>query len=187
MARSSMAGLIAHLRSLTSAATDDVYNGVTYWTDDQLQAALDRTRYLVRDIALTEKPYYSAGALNYTEHQFPVAVNWWTEDLYRVHDALGYDVPSADYTVDGKRGIVTFDVNPDRQQYYIDVWLYDMNAAAADVWEQKASHRFDFINMKAGVNHRFDFAQEYQHCVDMARKFRERKIKAFTTRRGGFA
>lgn len=57
-----------------------------------------------------------------------------------------------------------------------DNWIatYDLNAAAADVWEEKASAlagQFDFSN-DAG---RFDRSQAYEHAMGRTRYYRSRR------------
>ena len=69
MAREGMAQLLLDLRRETYAGTaDHTVAGVAYWTDDQLQAQLDRTRedFFYRPLA-TQPELSSGGTLMSTE------------------------------------------------------------------------------------------------------------------------
>lgn len=70
------------------------------------------------------------------------------------------------YSPDDPDGL--YDINPD--------WTptYDLNAAAADIWEEKASlvsEDFDFA--ADGAN--YSRSQKYEHAMQMARHYRARR------------
>ncbi len=67
-------------------------------------------------------------------------------------------------SINGKDGFVQFASSYGQGYLFIDLILYDWHVAAAEVWDKKASHRFAYINVKAG-DHKFDAEQEYTHCV----------------------
>lgn len=183
-ARDSMKLLVDRLRSVTGAATDDEFGGITYWTDDQLEAELDKHRYDAR-VPLTVTEYRQDGRVTY-RYTFSIPRGFWTENKYTVRDDNGREVGTA-YTVEvnSERGTVLFAEDIGNRRLFIDLSLIDWNAAAADVWEQKAAHRYDLITVKAGDT-RFDAAQERDFCVARAAWHRARRVKGFNRVKLGF-
>ena len=178
--RSSMAALVGRLRQMTFAATDDEFGGETFWSDEQLQEVLDRAgRTFVRGAKLTARSYKLAGETQYNEQFFSVKPQSAViEENAVVRDSDGNEIE--DVTIDYGLKVVIFGTNPSSSsQYYIDLYLYDLNAAAAEVWETKAAHRFDWVNMRGG-NHKFDFNQTPEFCVARSKHYRQRIIKSWT-------
>lgn len=182
MARTTMAGLISRLRSVTGASPDDEFQGETYWSDDQLEAELDMVCLPVTKCRLeptTDSPV--------TVFRFGSPRGYWIESLFVVKDASGNIIDANTYTVQPveRGGLVTFNAPVTKTGLTINYTVYDWNAAAAAIWEQKAAHRFDYINFKSG-DHKFDARAEYETCVQRAQWHASRKIKAFSVPRRGF-
>jgi hypothetical protein len=178
--RESMTGLVSRLRSITGAALDDEFHGVTYWSDEQLEAELDKVRYPAYALKLTKIERKIDGSCDYSNQTFNLLRGYWVEDLYTIRDTSGNEVSSPLYTVaiNEQRGQVTFESNPGSGCLTIDLYVYDWNAAAAAVWEQKAAHRFDYLDVKAG-DHKINHSDEYKNCVNRARWHSDRKAKSF--------
>lgn len=177
-ARAGMATLIADLRALCNAGSaDQVIGGVTYWTDDQLQAELDRARFSVRRLSLESDPVYVAGDYQYFDYSIPAEIGRFeydssgsVEDGWRLTDSSGAET-SESYTVNESARVITFASDQASAAYYLDCRAYDLEAAAAAVWTAKAG--FAASNVDWAIdNQRISASQEISHCQSMAAAFR---------------
>jgi hypothetical protein len=175
MPRAGLATIIRRLRELTSAGTADyALAGTTYWTDDQLQAELDAHRMdFVRE-GLRAETEFVAGAEethNYytTRRNLEEAASGTA--AWVVEDATGAAVGTANYTVNYEAGQVRFTADTDGTAYYLSGRSFDVNKAAASVWEKKAAHAWDAYDFAAdGAS--FKRSQMHDHCLKMAAQFR---------------
>lgn len=186
-ARTSMQALVTRFRSVTSAARDDEFNGITYWSDDQLELELDQYRVSVWAASLLPIPRQVDGSTVYLQFAFKVPRGYWLENAFSVRDTAGNLLTTPVYTVEinDLGGLVTFASDVGSVSLTIDYTAYDWNASAASVWEQKAAHRFDYIDVKT-ADHRFDASAEYRHCVERAKWHAARKVKGFNRPLAGF-
>jgi len=142
MARTTLANMIADLRGLANAGTADyTIAGVTYWTDDQLQQVLDTNRYDVYREELAFVPrYITGGTIQYYDY-YSQYDNFESTDggtvAFIVEDSTGTDVGTASYTPDYRTGRIVFAANTAGTIYYLTGRAYDLNGAAADVWQRK--------------------------------------------------
>lgn len=152
MARSTLGSLITRVRELISSGTADYTVGTaSYWTDDQIQAVLDRNRLDFADSQLMPlREVNSGGTVVYYVHQCGFTnledTNGGTAVLY-VRNSSGTRAGTTDYTLDGFAGRVTFVADTAGTVYYLTGRSYDIYAAAAEIWRSKAGHvaeRFDF-------------------------------------------
>jgi hypothetical protein len=152
MARSTMAELITQVRSLAACGTSDYTLGTAaFWSDDHLQGALDRYRLDLYEQPLSPVPQKAAsGTVEYrvyqTEWSNLEATQGGTAVFY-LSTSTGARVGTANYTVDYATGRIEFGANQGGTVYYLTARAYDVFAAAADVWRQKAAQvadRFDF-------------------------------------------
>ena len=152
MARSTMADLITRVRALASVGTADyTLSGSTYWTDDQIQAVLDRYRLDFADDQLRSMREYDAGgtARYYTHttiYSNLEATSGGSTVLY-IRDSTGARAGTTAWTADYNAGRFTFTADTAGTVYYLTGRSYDVYAAAAELWETKAAHvaeRFDF-------------------------------------------
>ena len=173
-ARTGMTSLIQRVRDLTSTGTADYTVGATaYWTDDQIQAALDRTRADVLDEPLSTVPTVnSGGTVEYTIYE-----SMWRNletttggtAIHYLRDGTGARVGTALFTADYDRGRYTFAASTGGSTLYLNARTYDLWGAAADIWRQKAAHvadRFDFTADGAS----FKASQLVAQYTDMARR-----------------
>jgi hypothetical protein len=173
-----MSALITNLRSMTAAGSADYsLAGSAYWTDDQLQTVLDKYRVDVYYDDMVPIPHYPAGGgieyLVYRAHY----KNLEDGTAITITDPAGGTVGTADYTIDAPRGIITFDT--DRAAtgtitYYLSGQAYEPNSAAADVWNQKASHYVTAYDFSTD-NHSLRRGQIIDNCLKMAREYTSRK------------
>lgn len=179
-ARPGMTTLIQRLRSLTDAAEGQTeVNGVSYWTDDQLQDILDLYRRDVLDVALEPVSLYEAGTLVTKRFYLPNMVGRFIEDdptVLQVVDTLGNEVSG--YTADFAGRLFLFEsdqrANPN---LFVRCRTFDIEAAAAHVWLEKAGHRASLIDWRAG-GQTLSEDQEYQHCMDQYKHYSGNRIQA---------
>lgn len=174
MARAGMANLITELRRRTMAGTADVTLGtVTYWSDNQLQDVLDTYRETLRQITLSAIPTRVGTSYSYTEYPIPSQLEWVEENAtdsgWQLVDSAGGSAPS--YTVNYKAHMITFAADTANLNYYLDCRAYDLNQAAGDVWESKASFVAGNVDWKSD-NHDIKASQEYAHCMKQAQTWR---------------
>ncbi len=186
MARAGMANVIAYLRSLASAETAEAtIDNVSYWTDDQLQSILDRHSRYVDDVKLVVVPISVNGVVQYKSYFFSNYIGqWFDEGTYSVVDTLGAAAPTN--TVSFPQRSVTFAASTGGLSYFLRGVVFDVRAAAAEVWLTKAGHRFDLFDTKDGT-HTLSEDQVYQHCMAMYREFAGGGIKTVTLRRIDYA
>jgi hypothetical protein len=175
-ARTGMATLISELRGLCNAGSADyTIAGVAYWSDDHLQRVLDNHRKEVIEEALYNvdeneggtsitKRYYSHGG-NYEQTTGGTAV-------FVVKDSNWNAVGTALYTVDYPRGEITFAGDTDGSAYYLTGRSYDLNAAAADIWDRKAAQVTSAAYSWSSDNMRVDKSGLRKEAVEMARYYR---------------
>lgn len=152
------------LRQWGSASSTDVFDGVTYWSDDQLYEILQET-VDYKTVYLTPVNKASTLFIHRLEKHY-----WLDETTIELD-------PTTSYTYDTNKRAFTFTATPTRYpQLYVQVW--NMNHALAELWTQKAAQRFELIDVKGGSNQLFT-QQEYEHCVTQAAKYRAREIRRF--------
>jgi len=181
MVRSSMTDLIDTLRGLAHAGTDDFTIGIKdYWSDDQLQTILDRYRANLREAELVSHSLTNTGGtVEYKEYSS--YAGWFeatTEDgsaTFVITDGIGSITPSASYTPKYETGLVTFDDDQAGSARYVTGQSYDVYAAAADVWEQKAAHYATQIDFSTD-GHKITRSHIVDQCDKMATKYNSMSI-----------
>lgn len=185
-ARTGMANLITELRGLTEAGTADyTVTSSTYWSDDHLQDVLDNHRRDVVFAPLAALPTVVAGgSLSYKEYRaaydFLEATTGGT-DVFYLQDSTGATFGTSLWSADYRRGVITFASNTLGSYVYMTGRSYDLNAAAADVWQRKTAHfapgAFDFST----DNHSINRSQVYSHCLEMVQHFTNMSRNAIQT------
>lgn len=169
MARSSMNTLIARLRGFTSASPDEVtINGVTYFSDDHLQAVLEAHSTYHSRVAVYPIGEYTSGVMIYIRYPLPYYLIWaegaGTGSAWRLADGNGADAPAHTFYMESRQ--VLFDEPTDGRTYYLSAMAYDLHAAAADVWRQKLAHASKRVSFS--VDGQSVSASDYHtHCERM--------------------
>lgn len=168
--RAGMVEVIAELRRMTDTSENDTtVNGVTYWTDEQLQTILDQRRQYVDNAPLLAVPEVLDSVTTWTRYHMPIVSGVWERDTaFQVVNASGEDAPA--HTIEYDAGVILFAATTDGRTYYVRGRVYNLNRAAAQVWLEKAGHRATLIRWKAGT-HTLDEDLEYQHCLEMYTKY----------------
>lgn len=173
-ARSGMSDLITTLRGMVNAGTADyTVGGITYWSDIQLQTALDRYASQVVDEPLQAVPEMTTGgAITYTEYRskgrfFETTVSGTSR--FVIKDSTGA-VVSSGWSADYEKGVITFTADTLGVSYYLSGTTYDIYAAASDVWYQKAGHAAEMIDFSTG-GHNIKRSHITQLALTMARRY----------------
>lgn len=173
-ARATMTDLLLTLRGLTAAGSAEyTVNGTACWTDVQLQEVLDRHSYIVRHEALTAIPYTGVGTIAWFDYQSARRFFETTgsgTSRFIVQDETGATIGTGAYSVDYPRGLVTFGTDTEGLTRYATGYSYDMNAAAADVWAQKASHYVTAYDFSTD-NHNLRRSQIIDNCLKMSKEY----------------
>jgi hypothetical protein len=169
-ARAGLYDLLITLRGMTDASNADYSLGLqTYWSDDHLQVVLDRHRSDLRN--QYAQPQYKPVSGGYAVYDYViVSGNLESGTALTVEDGIGNTYGTATYTVDAARGVISFTANTGGSMVAVTGRTYDLNAAAADVWMQKAAHTalaYDFST----DNHRMSRSQMRAACLEMAQFF----------------
>jgi len=175
-ARANMDDLIQKLRVFTNAGTADfTVSSTTYWSDDQLQDELDKTQKKVNYQAMQAIPTYGiGGTVTYTVYQTGLA-DWEKSPVIQDEGGttLTAGTATANYSFDDNIGVVTFVSDTEGKTRYITGNVYNVEMAAAKVWEQKAAlyaTQFDFST----DNHSIKKSQVILQCKEMARYYQSR-------------
>lgn len=168
--RATMDAIVANLRQFGQAAPDDEFDGITYWTEEQLQQIADRNSKLgfikLKRVDLDYKAYRLVAP--------PTVMFENNIVLYDSSDVV--NASEVAYNADTNEFIfTTAQDDEDYMAYGRVVQLYD---ALAELWQTKADQRFNYIDWKA-QNNKMNMAQEYQHCVDRAVYYRGKRIRSF--------
>ncbi len=172
--RASMADLLTTLRGLTTAGSVEyTVNAVSYWTDVQLQAVLDRHVTPIRHEELNPIAQVGIGSIGYFDYQssyrFFETTDAGTARL-TVQDQTGATIGTAAFTVDYPRGLISFGTSTLGQTRYVTGYSYDLNAAAADVWSQKAAHYVTAYDFSTD-SHNLSRGQIIKNCLTMSKEY----------------
>lgn len=167
-ARAGMLDLIQTLRLYGDAGIDDFsVAGVPYWSDAQLQSILDRHRTEMKFSLMNSVETVSgSGTDEYYDYYAP---RGWLESgsLLYIQESSGATIGTAAYTMDHENGHATFGTSTGGSAFYITGRSYDMNAAAADLWNRKAGMSAMMYDIKTD-NHDLKRSQYMVHCRQMA-------------------
>ena len=175
MARASMSSLISSLRYMTNAGSADyTIAGASHWTDNQLQDALDRRRYEVREETLTAyEALQTGGTVAWFDYQSEFT---WFETTdggtarFILQNAAGSVLGTATYSVNYERGLVTFTSDMGGSTVYLTGFAYDIYGAAADIWRAKAGHAAEMVDFSTD-NHSVKRSHQTDAFLRMASKY----------------
>ena len=175
-ARTTMDELIQKLRVYTQAGTSDfTVSTTTYWSDEQLQDELDKTQKKVNYQAMQAIPTYGiGGTVTYTRYQTGLA-DWEKSPVIQNEGGttLTAGTATANYSFDDNVGVVTFVSDTEGKTRYITGYVYNVEMAAAKVWEQKSALYATYFDFSTD-NHTVKKSQMVQGCRDMAKYYQSR-------------
>jgi hypothetical protein len=168
MADPTLAELVSLLREKGMAATDDVFNGITYWTDEQLEAILWQSQATKRvklkgSNRLTYQISLPKGLMLSTDIEFQTSAGGET---------------SGTYTYTPISGRVVFSEEQADTVLYVVGPVFNLNNALADLWDRKAAQRFDYVDFRAGHN-TMALSQTPKFCISQRDYYRARTIRSW--------
>lgn len=174
--RPGMQQIVAQLRKYGQASLTDEFNGTTYWTDEQLQDIADTRseRLLVKLV-----PVESSGRTLFQIKDQPRHY-WFETDTYGVlqisDDDTILNIPTASVYTPIRAEVAFSEPFSSRYEYAIEGYATNLYMALADLWEQKAAQRYDYVDFKAG-NNKVSLNQEVQQCLAMMAHYRNRVLR----------
>ncbi len=163
MVRDGMANLILRLRSAADAGSVDyTVAGVAYWQDQALQDRLDMYRTDLYGVPLESIVDVGAGGtVQYFTYRSPrgnleESTATGGTIIWKVVDGLGSVLGTALYSTEYIPGIIRFTNNTLGTALYLWGRSYNVEAAAAEVWRNKAAHVAGVSFNWASDNQRFD-------------------------------
>ena len=161
-----MSTLITQLRGKCEAGTADYsVAGAAYWTDDQLQTVLDYNREQHNNMFMEPVSYIgSGGTPTYTEYRTNIT-NWESDPV--IQDQYYATMGTADYSFNAQLGIVTFATNQLGYPRMITGKSYNVDAAAASIWNSKAAHYAIAVDVSTD-NMSIKRGDIIAHCKQMA-------------------
>lgn len=163
-ARSGMSNLIARWRRMVNDG------GTAVWTDAQAQDLLDDHRLDIWQEPLSVQPVEDSGTVRYYQYMsrygdFEEASSGTA--AWRVYDSDGDAIGTATYTADYVRGMLRFSSDQAGSVRYVDGRSYDLHAAAAEAWRERAATTAPYYSFGAdGANYRR--SDWFSHCMKMA-------------------
>lgn len=176
MARSGMANLILEVRKRTNSGTADYsVGGVNYFSDDQLQAILDRHQTSHKGWLLGSSPDYVEGDWVYTEYYFS-GLEGGIEEAgtgsgWAVRNSAGESATG--YTANYQAKSIIFSADTGGTDYYLSCREYDLERACAEIWEEKAGFENLSIDWETN-NHKASASQKHTQALEMAKYWRKK-------------
>lgn len=181
-ARSGMTSIIRRLRGMAAAgAVDYEIAGVPYWSDAQLQELLDYNRVDFYEMEMQSVPKTVSSEMVYLRYDAPYGdletIASGTA-IWNITTSDGAQAGTANYSVDYTKGIVTFTADQGGTAWFMSGRSYNLNAAAADVWEQKANYYQMSYDVKTD-GHDLSRSQLYKQAKEREEYYRA-KVGAYT-------
>jgi hypothetical protein len=164
MARAGLTDVIGEIRTMMPQQDNDL-SAATYWNNDEIQAVLDNNRVdMVRE-PVTKIQEYSSGTVIYKKHKTRPFLE--TGANFDLQTSAGSSVGTALYSVDWRRGMITFADDTGGSSYYVSAYSYDMHAAASEIWRKKAAYYATAIDFRTD-NTSMSRSQLMQQALQMA-------------------
>lgn len=174
-----MTDLINRLRGMCDAGTSDysIIGGsgtAQFWTDAQLESELDRQRTAHEREVMWSHTDYNNGTAVYTRYSWSEADVERAESgsaAWKIENSAGSAIGTASYTVNYDAKEVTFLADTEGESYYLSYRSYDMERAAANIWDMKAAHVAVQFDVKTD-NHDLKRSQKATAYREMAQLYR---------------
>lgn len=174
MARDGMTALIAEVRRMTGAGTAAyAVDARSYFTDDDVQAFLDRRRGDTYEALCRSEPTSAPNDVTWTRYWLPHSPVETGTALALVNTA-GSVYGTADYSVDPITGLVEFTADTGGDTVLVRGRAYDTYAAGADLLEEWAGalsvHSWGVTQDQQTLSRR----QRQESMLEAARRLRRR-------------
>ncbi len=176
-ARDGMANLIQRVREGANADTDEfTLGGGTYWTDEHIQARLDRQRHDIYRETISPTPTYENNQVRYLDYYWrwgnvEEAASGSAEWL--LQDVNGSAVGTGSYSIDYDAKRISFPTTTNGFQYFLTYRTFNVNAAIAEVWDIKASNVSSRFDVKTD-NHDLKRSQLEAVYAKKAKEYRQK-------------
>lgn len=157
-----MTNIVGFIRRYGQVGTTEVFNGVTYWTDDQLERLCDERAETLQAWLRPVTP---------TVYRVKLAPQWALETT--AFYTAGGTLLAGTYNDDRKE--VTFATAP-VTDVYVEAMAYPRYTILAELWGIKAAQRQDYVTIKGG-NNRLDMVQEREFCEKQRDYYRSRVMR----------
>ncbi len=164
-----------------TAAGDYSVDGLSYWSDDQLQDILDARAMHIDLRTLDPLPESSAGHTEW--HDYPIGDADLEEPdsgapYWSLTDAAGQEVDTELYTLDPLGGVIRFAADQKGALVFLKARSYRMARAAADVWRMKMAHAASLYDFRA-EDQQFSRGQWFDHCRLLAELYTRQSGPSF--------
>lgn len=175
MAREGMSSLIDQLRIMTNVeATSHTLGGTSIYSNDDLEGALDRYRTRLLDVTLLSPGEFVNGNWEYYDYTIPGNLKWLERDTsgtraWYLKDNAGSAL-SPD-SINYNAGVVSFASDQGGSAVYLDCRSYDIYAAAADIWDERAALESDKVTFTTGRT-RVELSERVKQYREQAARYR---------------
>jgi len=163
--------LINFVRERGQASLTDVFDSITYWTDDQLEDVLLENG---QDASVKARPVSSIRALTY-RLDVPHHYRFNTTGLI-VYSDTGATLTG--WTYDHQKHNVTFATAQTAPYIVLEGYAIDIYGSLALLWERKANQRYNYVNFRGGHN-ATNLSQEWDHCKAMELYYRSKVVRGW--------
>jgi len=166
--------LINYVRERGQAAVAEVFDGVTYWTDAQIEDILLRTG---QDVSIKARP-----VSRFTKVVYRLDIPrfyWFNATGLIVRDEN--EVVLSGWTFNAQKGTFTFLTEKTSAYLFVEGFLVQTFASLELLWEEKANQRSHYVNFRGGHN-ATNLAQEWEHCDKMRMFYASKVVKGWKRR-----
>lgn len=177
MSRPTCAYILKQLRDITSVEYLDVNEYGVKWDDDILQEYLDKYSIEHYAVPYVSNPLETAHTVYYPKYKSHRGL-LFEEDTLTFYDYANR-VITASYTFNYLTNVVTFGSPRYDDDLIMIGRMFNLYESAAAIWEAKAALTYGLADWRAG--HHFNMeAKIHEHCVAMARFYRQKTVKSFS-------
>lgn len=157
-------------------------SGTAVWTTSQLQDVLDMHKFHIHREELEREKTMLSG----TAYEYRVFHSRWGNlegggsATFKLEDSAGAQRGTATYSADYLRGVVTMTTDQLGTAIYLTGWTYDLNAAAAQCWRERAGNVASYYDVQAD-GHKLSRSDWFAHCSQMAEMY-DRQARPVTVR-----
>ena len=174
--RTGMVAIEGRLRRLVDDA------GTAVWTTTELQDVLDAHKYRVHREQLERE----RTVLTDSAYEYRIFHSRWQNleaggsATFKLEDSAGTQKGTAECSADYLHGVITMTADQGGTALYLTGWTYDVPAAAADCWRERASKVASYYDAAAD-GHKLSRSQWFAHCAQMAEMY-DRQSRPVTVR-----
>jgi hypothetical protein len=168
--------IVDKVRYMSSAPTTDVFEGVTYWTDQQIESLALSASSFVRVVA-------RQGRLDGSLYLIRAPYTHWFSTTGLTLYAEDSKTPMTEsYTYVPENGFLTFSPALSNVKWLeVEGTIVDYYMVLENLWDTRAQQRVSYVNFKSGSTS-VTMSQEYANCVQMRDYYRNQRLSAVPRR-----